>query len=522
MAISRRQFGLGAAVTVLGVPLAGYAGQRNAGAAGPAAAATVTTYPTPSYFEASESYALTVDSAEIDVVKSFDYSYARFSYSDTATFTVTVDEDIDSYDISPHSYGIDATADGRELTFSLAQAESRYLVIRINDLENLAIVADPLETDRPSPNGRDVKSINDYDDVDNTGGRLMTATIQQAVDDAHARDGGGTVYFPNGVYKFSQFELKSDVTLYLAAGAVLRGSDDLDDYDMSGDDFPAANIRIIGASNVAITGRGIIDSNGGSLTSGDSGPNRENIIRSGDDADGLTFEGITLRDGTTWNFNLQNSAHVHIYNVKVFNDDSWIHGDAFDICTTSHALVDQCFAYTGDDVYCAKGVAEGPMTDVVFQNSVAYTRAAGAKVGMQGHSDVSDIWFRNIDVILGYRGVSVDHDKGSGAWSDLHFIDIRTEKIHDNGPEGQFRTAPILIWTVEEDGVGPVRDVELTRCSFEDIEEYRSIIRGHDESNRITGVTITDLEMNGELIGNAADGLIDIESHTDDIEFVIS
>ncbi|MHC3820228.1 glycosyl hydrolase family 28 protein [Streptomyces sp. DT9] len=527
MTISRRQFGLGAAAAVLAVPLIDRMGNRSADAAEPAAAATVTTYPTPSYFNESSSYSLKVESDEIDVVKNFGYSWARFSYSGTAEFTVTAKEDIDSYDISPHSYGVKATTNGRDLTFSLSQEESRYLVIKINGLENLAITADPLETGRPSPNGREVKSINDYSGVDNTGGKLMTSIIQDAIDDANARDGGGTVYFPNGVYKFSQIELKSDVTLYLAAGAVLRGSEKLSDYDWTGDHFRAANIRIDGASDVAITGRGIIDSNGSALTSGDSGPNRENIVSSykgsnGSKPKGLTFEGITLRDGTTWNFNLQSSTDVKIHNVKIFNNDTWIHGDGFDLVTTSHAVVDQCFAYTGDDAFCAKGSADDTMTDVVFQNSVAYTRSAGAKVGMQGASDISDIWFKNIDVIQGYRGVSVDHDQGSGSWTDLHFIDIRTQKIYDNGTQGQFRTAPILIWTEEKDGVGPVSKVELTRCSFEDIEDFHSIIQGHDESSRVTDVTITDLTVNGELIEKASDALIDIKEHTSDITFATS
>lgn len=151
MTISRRQFGLGAAAAVLAVPLIDRMDNRSADAAEPAAAATVTTYPTPSYFNESSSYSLKVESDEIDVVKNFGYSWARFSYSGTAEFTVTAKEDIDSYDISPHSYGVKATTNGRDLTFSLSQEESRYLVIKINGLENLAITADPLETGSRRP-----------------------------------------------------------------------------------------------------------------------------------------------------------------------------------------------------------------------------------------------------------------------------------------------------------------------------------------------------------------------------------
>lgn len=74
----------------------------------------------------------------------------------------------------------------------------------------------------------------------------MTSKIQQAINDANARAGGGTVYFPAGIYKFSQVELKSNVTLYLAAGAILRGSTTLSDYDFTDTNFKQANIRIVG------------------------------------------------------------------------------------------------------------------------------------------------------------------------------------------------------------------------------------------------------------------------------------
>jgi hypothetical protein len=541
MSITRRVFGVGA-VSALALPLIDHtlaqgaepdAATENAvapaAAAKPSAGSTLVRYPTPPYLAASTAYTLKVNSQSVDVRKNFTYSFAQFSYSGTATFTITATEDIDSYNISPHSYGVKATKSGKNLTFTLAQAESRYLVITVNSLEALVIAADPLETDIPVPNGGSVKNLMDYSGIDNTGNKLMTSKLQQAIDDANARSGGGTVYVPAGVYKFSQIQLRAHVTLYLAAGAVLRGSSTLSDYDFSGKSFRAANIRLIGASGSAIKGRGMIDSNGSALTTGDSGPNRENIITSYPTSHGtkptdLTFEGITLRDGTTWNFNLTESTYVTITNVKIFNNVTWIHGDGFDLVNTSHAVVDQCLACTGDDAFDAKASSSTAVTDVVYQNSVAYTRSAGTKVGMQGAGRISDVWFKNIDVVMGYRGVSVSHDEGGGAWSDLHFIDIRTEKMYNNGTSGEFRTAPILIWTAKYEGtsVGPISGVELTRCSFEDTAGFHSIIQGQDSSSKVSNVAITDLTMNGRTITSASAGLIDIHSNTSNITFATS
>src|SRR5690606_1927289 len=54
---------------------------------------------------------------------------------------------------------------------------------------------------------------------------LLTKTIQQAIDQA-ASEGGGTIYFPAGEYLTGAIHFKSNITLHLDAGAVLKFSDD--------------------------------------------------------------------------------------------------------------------------------------------------------------------------------------------------------------------------------------------------------------------------------------------------------
>src|SRR5688572_2754794 len=57
------------------------------------------------------------------------------------------------------------------------------------------------------------------------GKTLDTAALQAAID-ACTRDGGGTVLVPAGVFHIGTVELKSNVTLHLAASARLLGSAD--------------------------------------------------------------------------------------------------------------------------------------------------------------------------------------------------------------------------------------------------------------------------------------------------------
>ena len=57
-----------------------------------------------------------------------------------------------------------------------------------------------------------------------------TAAIQNALD-ACAAAGGGTVYIAPGTYLCGSLHLRTGVTLWLDAGATIKGSEDNNDYD---------------------------------------------------------------------------------------------------------------------------------------------------------------------------------------------------------------------------------------------------------------------------------------------------
>lgn len=101
------------------------------------------------------------------------------------------------------------------------------------------------------------------------GATLATDVIQKALDDASAA-GGGTVYFPAGTYLTGAIHMRSNTTLYLDAGAVLKFSDNPDHY------LPFVELRWEGTvmnsfsplihahevDNIAIEGRGLLDGQG--------------------------------------------------------------------------------------------------------------------------------------------------------------------------------------------------------------------------------------------------------------------
>ena len=61
------------------------------------------------------------------------------------------------------------------------------------------------------------------------GKTLNTKLINSTIDRLN-RGGGGTLFFPAGIYLTGSIHLKSNITLELEAGATLLFSDNFDDY----------------------------------------------------------------------------------------------------------------------------------------------------------------------------------------------------------------------------------------------------------------------------------------------------
>lgn len=72
-----------------------------------------------------------------------------------------------------------------------------------------------------------IVNIMDFGALSN--GELQTRAIQDAIDHVFLA-GGGEVQVPKGVYMTGGIRLRSNITLHLLEGAVLKGSQDTEDY----------------------------------------------------------------------------------------------------------------------------------------------------------------------------------------------------------------------------------------------------------------------------------------------------
>ena len=200
-----------------------------------------------------------IDGVPIDTVSTnMNVGYAHFAFSGEVGVEVTTRETIETFDLSPHRYGIQAAVKGNVLSFRLSQP--RKLHLKINGLRRFFIFADAPEVNPPRPGQAGVYDIGDYD-VTSSLESVQTSKIQRAIDDVAAKK--GILYVPPGVYQSGELKIKSNLTLYLAAGAVIKGTAKISDYPRGR--FGTQLIHLLDCENVRIAGRGAIDGRGRAL-----------------------------------------------------------------------------------------------------------------------------------------------------------------------------------------------------------------------------------------------------------------
>ncbi|NQX66464.1 hypothetical protein HQN90_10035 [Paenibacillus alba] len=472
----------------------------------------------PTYTTTSSDFQLQVDQNAVIVEHFLDYHYAHFSYSGTPTLTVTASQPITSYDISPHSMGITGVVSGNQLTFTIdsSSVKPSYLVIQINGLEKLVVLADPLESNAPPSSGTGIYNIiNAPYQADNTWTSDVTHLIQMAIDDASAA-GGGIVYVPVGVYKVKDIlYIKSNVTLYLQGGAVIKSNPDRSLYDYTtsreGKIFIDPMIRIDHAPNAKIIGRGVLDASGIAIMDKDRASStflgyRRNVIV-GNFSDHVTIEGIIIKDSTTWTINgIQGGEGFTVRYVKIMNhknaDQYKIMNDGIDLCGTRNAIAEKNFVMTVDDALCAKStITDYAMYNIRFKNNIVFSSCAGLKAGLQSHSPMYDVWFEDNDVVQARRGIVVEATSGKQLMSDIHFVNTRVENYVFTS---MGKSIPVEI----EAGTAPVKNVYIDSAYFEK-EAFNPIhMYGSSDTNDVTNVTFNDLNLCGDVITNSLDARI--------------
>jgi polygalacturonase len=341
------------------------------------------------------------------------YAHCSLSGTGTATFAVTVNEAFSAHTLSPRSRNIATTQSGNTLTFN---SGPNYLILQVDSKELLFILIDAEETSPPRLGDANVKNIADYG-VDDTGATLVTSKVQAAIDAASGAS-QNILYFPPGKYTVGELWLRSDMTLYLAGGALLYGSNDLADFDTGSggvniEGCSHGMIRMYRVKNTKISGRGVIDANGKSIRAQQN--TKVNLLKI-EESSHILVDGITVRDPSFWNTLVYRSDLVTIQNYKMINcrpiTAVWNNTDGVNFDESTHGKLSNAFLYTGDDSMATKSEeATGTVDtrDVIHEKVVCYSNSVCCKVGTKTMGQTMDgIVFRDIDVVKAGRALNID------------------------------------------------------------------------------------------------------------------
>lgn len=254
--------------------------------------------------------------------------------------------DLDRLDVRPLSRGISAEkqTDG---SFAIRFNQPGQYSVEYDGREHpLLVFVNPLEKDVPSPDDPDV------------------------------------VYFGPGVHQpeNGRVSLKDNQTLYLAPGAIVK-----------------CGVVAQNAKNIAIRGRGVIDSTPWEWRTGPTG----HVVQL-DGCKNVSIEGITIRGASRWTLVPSNCDDVVVDNVKICGGRVQ-NDDGINPCNSRRVTVSNTFVRTDDDCMALKGldVANGNCEDVRVQHCVFWCDRA--RIVLMGHESrapyMRDVTFSDVDVI---------------------------------------------------------------------------------------------------------------------------
>lgn len=215
------------------------------------------------------------------------------------------------------------------------------------------------------------------------GKTINTAAIQKAIDAAGAA-GGGVVEIPRGTFRSGSIFLKGGVDLYLDEGAVLLGSNNIEDYPkretrIEGH-FEPWRMALVNAQQlerVRIGGKGKLDGNGILFWAAFWQRRKENPRCTNleverprlvfiDRCKDVRIEGLALQDSGFWNLHLYRCDGVTVEGLRITSPTTGNilapSTDGIDIDSSRNVTVRKCYIAVNDDNIALKG-SKGPLAD---------------------------------------------------------------------------------------------------------------------------------------------------------------
>ena len=272
----------------------------------------------------------------------------------------------------------------------------------------------------------------------------------QARINAASQQGGGVVRIDKGAHVIGQLQLKSNVTLELAEGALVLASTNRADYSLK---RFRAFIGAVGATNVTVCGKGIIDGRGRALVwdimQGMALSNQFDRVSwfkappvhprpdererphllSFHACTNVVVKGIEMRNGACWMNTYHYCKGVTIEGVRIIGRGFW-NNDGIDLCDTSDVLVQNCFVDSADDSICLKSHSlKGINENIIIRDCTIRSSGSAIKFGTASAGMFRNIRIENIEVYDTFRSALAIESVDGSDISDVVVSDVRARNV---------------------------------------------------------------------------------------------
>lgn len=260
-----------------------------------------------------------------------------------------------------------------------------------------------------------------------------TEAVQTAINEC-SENGGGTVFLESGkTYYCASIFLKSNVNLHIEKGAVLKASDDINDYFRPCEQINNPETALVGnpvvgkpsfvfiygykADNCSVTGEGTIDANGEAFTerksryyvTGNFYPRPTTVYI--ENSDHISFKDITLCNAPFWTLHPAGCDDVLISQIRILNPLDRANSDGIDPDHCRNVRIVNCHIECADDCICLKttnGNREyGACENIIISGCTLTSTSAAIKIGTEGVNDFRNITVDNCIISRSNRGLSI-------------------------------------------------------------------------------------------------------------------
>jgi len=331
--------------------------------------------------------------------------------------------------------------------------------------------------------------------------RLDTARIQQAID--HCAAGHAVVLASAGdkqAFLTGPLQLRSGVTLVVAANTVLLGSRDPRVYDMAPGLCGVVNkkghgckplIGADGAVNSGIMGDGVIDGRGGEKLLGQNASwwdlahqaQVENLYQSVPwlivlhHADNFTMYRITLRNSPMFHVSVGQTDGFTAWGVKIWSTQKARNTDGIDPSSARNVTITHCFIHTGDDNVAVKSSAAGPSSHISVVHNHFYT-GHGMSIGSGTDGGVDHLLVDDLTIDGADNGIRIKSDRSRGGLvHEITYRDVCMRNV-----KNPLMFTPFYA-NLPGDLIPVFRDIHLTDVHIETAGTYT--LQGFDAAHKL-------------------------------------